>query len=243
MNALSECLLTDEEKILIRVSGVVREQLELLENVPQYIGTTAIGYYQILYATDKQRNGVHTVRRANVFVATVAACVYYAFKHHHMPRTPTEICGLFSISRQLFSKGCHHLAVVQTLPLHDDTAELLFTRFANELGIPYSTIRYAINHLYTPAKPGINKYKPAAIAGGLICALLDINTYNTNLKFRKLTLREVCMHVGVCTSIVRTIKQLFFQHDTKKVGRNDGFDQLFEDIFNIPSPFSIGDGC
>jgi len=223
---------------MTRVEETIREYLYIDERIPQYIHVTAIQYYQQLYDADVSKNGFHIIRRATVFTATIAACAYYAFKHHDMPRTPKEICTTFGISRQLFSKGCHHCAIIQTLPLRRDTAELLFTRFANQLGLPYRTIRYAIDNLYEPAKPAINKYKPAAVAGGLICTLIDINQHDSScVIYKHLTLRDVCIHVGVCTSIVRSIKQVLFTslHHDEEISRDREFDAMFNEFFSANS--------
>lgn len=237
--SLSTCLLTDEEKTLGRVRDVLLEFLQPHEHIPTYILVTSMQYYKKLYDTDMERRGIHVSRRASTFTATVAACTYYAFKYHAQPRTPQEVCALFHITRPLFSKGCHHCAEIACLPLLNDTDEKLYLRFANQLRIPYSSIRYGWDSLYMPIRPYTNQYKPAAIAGGLICAVLEIVQLDTQCKhLHKLSIRDVCATVGVCVSIIRSVKDTILQqeyhrerpHDETKPA-NDGFDELFQQFF------------
>lgn len=233
--SISTCLLTDEEKTLYRVRDVLVQYITPIEHIPTFISISALKYYKKLYQVDMEKKGVHITRRASTFVATVAACTYYAFKYHQQPRTPQEVCALFQISRSLFSKGCHHCADIACLPIHNDTDEKLYLRFANQLRIPFSYIRYGWDSLYLPIRPYTEQYKPAAIAGGLICALLEIVQLDPKYShLHKISTRDVCQVVGVCISIIRSVKDTIVQqeyHDAEKMQTNDGFDEMFEQFF------------
>jgi len=237
--SISTYMQVDEEKTLLRVHSVLTDVLGRVEHFPPFIHTTALQFYQKLYEADIRNKGVHVTRRSHIFVSIIAACVYYSLKHHSMDHTVAEICGLFQITRAQFSKGCHHCANISCLPLHNNIAERLYYRFANELRLPYSYIRYGWDSLYMPIQSYMEQYKPAAIAGGLIAAVLEIIALDSKYKkLHSIHIRDVCEFVGVCSSIIRSVKDTLVKqeyHDETKQA-DDGFDEMFNDFFGGPCP-------
>lgn len=216
-------ILSEREKTIQKARATVHIHLRNEIGIPAFIERTTNELYERLYDTHYTRHGVYMKHRGNIFVGIIAATCYYAFKHHNMPRTPREVCVIFNVTRQLFSKGCHHCALLDCLPLVEDTAQQLFHRFSNKLGIEYKFSVKAVRELYEPNVEALNSFKPAAVAGGMICVLIDQLPRDHKLKI--LSTRQVCEVVGVCLSIVRAVKYtLVHSNNASPVDSHGGSD-------------------
>lgn len=171
-------------------------------NIPNYITETAWKIYNIV-AKKKLTMG----RSINGFVT---AALYAAIRVHEFPRLLDEICEAALTPRRTVHRSLA-MIVRKVLPglnlkYHPISAERLVFRFGNELELPITTQKHAINMLLTASKKGLQR--SGKDPKGIAAASIYIAAKNENIRRTQSRVAEIAKITEVTLrSRTKQIKQ------------------------------------
>jgi transcription initiation factor TFIIB len=177
-----------KERSLYKVYKDIEEKC-ISGDLPLVISETAQSYYLTISQTK--------ISRGSNRIGIIAACIYFACKECDVPRSTSELSGLFKINNKILTKGCKNFTEImrmskdrnrtqglKSINLHD-----FIDRFCHKLDINGKDQKNIkkLSELCEELNL-INDNTPPAMASGCIYLYLQVVNVNTDKKL----ISEVC---------------------------------------------------
>ena len=199
-----------KERSLYKVFLTIQNTCEV-NSIPSKITNEAKSIYKIIAATKISRGA----NRCGI----IAACVYFACKHCHVPRSSKEIAGMFKITVNVMTKGVkkcqeiiymnksnkNRLSTSNTIKPND-----FIERFCNRLEIDDDKTHQILKICDIIIKNNIiSENTPPSIASGCIFYFIK----NKKLEISKKDISTVCkiseVTINKCCKIIEDRSELF----------------------------------